>query len=48
VSWQVVPRRLEEVCGDYSTAANQRAMNAMLKMGKIDIAALEVAYSGNE
>jgi predicted 3-demethylubiquinone-9 3-methyltransferase (glyoxalase superfamily) len=46
VSWQVIPKRLEELCGDYSTEANKRAMNAMLKMGKIDIAALEAAYRG--
>lgn len=46
VSWQVIPTRLEELCGDYSTEANKRAMNAMLKMGKIDIAAIERAYEG--
>jgi len=46
VSWQVIPRRLEELCGDYSTEANKRAMNAMLKMGKIDIVELERAYAG--
>jgi predicted 3-demethylubiquinone-9 3-methyltransferase (glyoxalase superfamily) len=48
VSWQVVPKRLDELCGDYSTDANKRAMNAMLQMGKIDIAALEQAYAGEE
>ena len=46
VSWQVIPERLEELCGDYTTDANKRAMNAMLKMGKIDVAALEAAYRG--
>jgi predicted 3-demethylubiquinone-9 3-methyltransferase (glyoxalase superfamily) len=46
VSWQVIPKRLEELCGDYSTDANKRAMSAMLKMGKIDIAELETAYRG--
>lgn len=46
VSWQVVPKRLEELCGDYTTDANKRAMRAMLSMGKIDIAALEQAYAG--
>jgi predicted 3-demethylubiquinone-9 3-methyltransferase (glyoxalase superfamily) len=45
VSWQVVPRQLEELCGDYSTPAQIRTMNAMLKMGKIDIAGLEAAYN---
>ncbi|GAB4084215.1 VOC family protein [Myceligenerans cantabricum] len=48
VSWQVLPKRLGELCGDYSTAANMRATNAMLQMGKIDIAALEAAYDGEE
>lgn len=48
VSWQVVPKRLEELCGDYTTDANMRATNAMLKMGKLDIAALEAAYRGEE
>ncbi len=48
VSWQVIPKRLEELSGDYSTDANKRTMNAMLKMGKIDIAALEQAYAGSE
>ena len=48
VSWQVIPKRLEELSGDYTTDANLRAMNAMLKMGKIDIAALEKAYAGED
>ncbi len=48
VSWQVIPRRLEELCGDYTTAANRRAMEAMLKMHKIDIAALEAAYADSD
>jgi predicted 3-demethylubiquinone-9 3-methyltransferase (glyoxalase superfamily) len=48
VSWQVIPKRLEELCGDYSTDANKRAMQAMLQMGKIDIAALEQAYAAGE
>ncbi|MBO0608534.1 VOC family protein [Myceligenerans salitolerans] len=46
VSWQVLPKRLAELCGDYTTEANLRAMNAMLTMGKIDVAALEAAYAG--
>jgi len=48
VSWQVVPKRLEELCGDYSTDANKRAMNAMLQMGKIDVTVLEQAYAGEQ
>ncbi len=46
VSWQVVPVRLEELCGDYTTDANKRAMNAMLQMHKIEIPVLEAAYRG--
>lgn len=46
VSWQVVPRQLEELCGDYTTDANHRATQAMLKMGKIDVAELQAAYDG--
>ena len=48
VSWQVIPKRLEELSGDYSTDANKRAMNAMLQMGKIDIAAIERAHAGED
>lgn len=46
VSWQVIPRRLEELCGDYSTEGNRRATDALMKMQKIDIATLEAAYAG--
>jgi predicted 3-demethylubiquinone-9 3-methyltransferase (glyoxalase superfamily) len=46
ISWQVIPKRLEELCGDYTTDANKRAAQAMLQMGKIDIAGLEAAYRG--
>ncbi|MEZ0579037.1 VOC family protein [Nocardioides sp. MH1] len=46
VSWQVIPRQLEELSGDYSTEANQRVCQAMLKMGKIDVAELQAAYDG--
>lgn len=46
ISWQVIPKQLEELSGDYSTEANLRTMNAMLKMGKIDVAGLEAAYRG--
>lgn len=47
VSWQVIPRQLEDLSGDYSTAANQRVCQAMLTMGKIDVAKLQAAYDGN-
>jgi predicted 3-demethylubiquinone-9 3-methyltransferase (glyoxalase superfamily) len=46
VSWQVIPKELEELCGTYSTPAEIAAMNAMLKMSKIDVAALKAAHDG--
>lgn len=45
VSWQVIPKQLEELSGDYSTVANKRVLAAMLKMGKIDVATLERVYA---
>jgi predicted 3-demethylubiquinone-9 3-methyltransferase (glyoxalase superfamily) len=42
-SWQVVPKRLQELLGDPDPARAQRAMAAMLKMKRIDVAALEAA-----
>jgi len=46
VSWQIIPSELEELSGDYATEANQRVCQAMLKMGKIDVAELKAAYDG--
>ena len=43
VSWQITPRRLNELTSDPDPARAARAVEAMLKMGKIDIAALERA-----
>jgi predicted 3-demethylubiquinone-9 3-methyltransferase (glyoxalase superfamily) len=43
VSWQIVPRRLAELIGDPDPGRSSRAMQAMLQMGKIDIAELERA-----
>jgi predicted 3-demethylubiquinone-9 3-methyltransferase (glyoxalase superfamily) len=43
VSWQVVPRRLMELIGDEDPARSQRAMAAMMQMGKIEIEELERA-----
>ena len=48
VSWQIVPRRLLELTQESDDpAAAERAMQAMLQMGKIDIAALERAAAGD-
>jgi len=46
VSWQVTPRRLLELNSDPDPARAKRAMEAMMKMGKIDIAAIERAADG--
>lgn len=46
VSWQVVPRMLPALFSGTDKAAAQRAMNAMLKMVKLDIAALQRAFDG--
>jgi len=46
LSWQIVPTRLGELMGDPDAAKAQRVMQAMLKMDKIDIAALERAHAG--
>lgn len=46
VSWQVVPRKLTEWF-TRTDEKSQRAMAALMKMSKLDIAALERAYHGN-
>lgn len=46
VSWQIVPERLLELIHADDAAAAGRARDAMLKMNKIDIAALEAALNG--
>jgi len=43
VSWQIVPTRLFELLSDPDREKSQRAMQAMLKMGKIEIDELERA-----
>ncbi len=43
LSWQVVPKRLNELVSDPDPERARRAMEAMLKMGKIEIAELERA-----
>ena len=46
LSWQVVPTGMEELFTDPDRGRAQRAMEAMLRMGKIDIAALRRAADG--
>ncbi len=47
ISWQIVPRRLIELMSDPDPAVGRRVMRAMLKMQKLDVAALEAAASAN-
>jgi predicted 3-demethylubiquinone-9 3-methyltransferase (glyoxalase superfamily) len=46
LSWQITPKRLLECLGSSDKDAANRAMHAMLKMQKIDIATIEKAYNG--
>jgi predicted 3-demethylubiquinone-9 3-methyltransferase (glyoxalase superfamily) len=46
VSWQIVPTVLVEMLADPDPEKARRVMNAMLKMQKIDIADLRLAYEG--
>ncbi len=46
LSWQVVPTVLPVLLSDPDPLKAQRTMQAMLKMGKLDIAALEKAHAG--
>jgi predicted 3-demethylubiquinone-9 3-methyltransferase (glyoxalase superfamily) len=46
VTWQIVPEILGELLGDKDEEKAGRAMMAMLKMKKLDIAALKKAHRG--
>ncbi len=47
ITWQVVPGSLPEYLGDQDKEKAGRVMRAMLKMKKIDISQLKMAYEGN-
>jgi predicted 3-demethylubiquinone-9 3-methyltransferase (glyoxalase superfamily) len=44
VSWQIIPTALGQLLGDPDPQKSQQVMQAMLKMTKIDVAALRRAY----
>lgn len=46
LSWQIVPEGMAEYFQGEATPATERAMEAMLKMKKIDVAAMKKAYEG--
>ena len=47
LSWQVVPRQMTEMFNSPDRAGARRAMEAMLKMVKIDVAEIERAFAGD-
>ncbi|HET8650831.1 MAG TPA: VOC family protein [Gemmatimonadales bacterium] len=47
VSWQITPIALTEALADPDAAAARRAFDAMMQMGKIDVAAIEAARRGS-
>ena len=46
LSWQIVPTVLTQMMADPDRAKAKRAADAMMKMVKLDIAALQAAYAG--
>jgi predicted 3-demethylubiquinone-9 3-methyltransferase (glyoxalase superfamily) len=46
-SWQIVPNVLPKLLGAADRQAAERALQAMLKMNRIDIATLESAFRGS-
>ncbi|MEQ1499513.1 MAG: VOC family protein [Novosphingobium sp.] len=46
-SWQITPRALSRWMADPDPAARKRVFDAMMTMGKIDIAAIEAARKGD-
>jgi predicted 3-demethylubiquinone-9 3-methyltransferase (glyoxalase superfamily) len=46
LSWQLVPRGLAEMFADPDRAKADRVMQAMLRIKKLDVAALKRAYAG--
>ncbi|OAR24379.1 hypothetical protein A8W25_18385 [Streptomyces sp. ERV7] len=46
LSWQIVPRAMREILSSDDRAAVDRAVGAMMKMKKLDVAGLRAAYEG--
>lgn len=48
LSWQIVPRSVVGLLANPDREISSRAMDALMTMGRIDIAALEAASAGKE
>jgi len=48
LSWQIVPKALNEMLDDPDAEAARRAMEAMLQMGKLDVDELRRAFEGSQ
>ena len=46
LSWQVIPKALPQLLSDPDPARAKRALDAMLKMSKIDLAEMQRAHAG--
>ena len=46
VRWQIVPSMMDELMGDKDPARSKRATDAVMKMVKLDIAAIQKAHRG--
>ena len=46
LSWQIVPTLLAQMMADPDRAKAKRAADAMMRMVKFDVAALQAAYAG--
>jgi predicted 3-demethylubiquinone-9 3-methyltransferase (glyoxalase superfamily) len=46
LSWQVIPKQMEEMMSDSDAAKAKRASDAMFTMKKIDIAEMKKAFDG--
>lgn len=47
LSWQIIPRALGELMNDPDPVKAGRVVQAMMGMGKIDVAGLKKAYAGS-
>lgn len=47
VSWQIVPDSLDEMLSGTETARSERVMKALLRMKKLELAALRRAFDGS-